>query len=303
MPLASTQKPVHVGLSISPSEDFRIASLPLFEAGEVDAIEWNMDLGWSAQGTPVWVRALLDAYGEAGRLHGHGVEFSLFSTPISERQERWLGHFAREVKTRSYVRISEHFGFISGGAFINGTVMPHPRSEAALRVGADRLKRLSELASMPVGLENLALAFSPRDVEEQPDFIDALLESNDGFLLLDLHNLFCQASNFGVDAHALLRRYPLHRVRELHLAGGELSYPASDPERRAFRRDSHVGFVPEEVFALLGEAIAQCPKLEAIFVEKSDHTLSRAAEMAQHVADFRRVRALVQTLGRGEVAP
>lgn len=299
MPEVRPSRPIHVGFSISASEDFRIATLPLFEAGEVDAIEWNVDLGWSWRGIPPWVEALLHAYGEAGRLHGHGVEFSLLSTPISPRQERWLAHFAQEMKSRPYVRISEHFGFITGGDFINGTVMPHPRSNAALRIGRDRLAKLSDIAAMPVGLENLALAFSPRDVEEQPDFMDALLEPRGGYLLLDLHNLFCQADNFRIAADVLLHRYPLHRVRELHLAGGELSYPKSDPEGRAFRRDSHVGFVPDEVFALLEEAIAHCPNLDAIFIEKTDHTLTRAADMEQHRADFLRVKEAVRRLGRG----
>ena len=295
-------RPIHVGLSISPSEDFRIASLPLFESGEVDAIEWNVDLGWSSRGIAPWVQALLDAYSEAGRLHGHGVEFSLFSTPLSSRQETWLSHFAREMKTRKYVRISEHFGFMTAAEFVNGTVMPHPRSDAALRIGCDRLARLSDLAEMPVGLENLALAFGLRDVEEQPDFIDALLAPHDGYLLLDLHNLFCQAVNFGIAPDVLMHRYPLHRVRELHLAGGELSYPKSDPEGRAFRRDSHVGHMPDEVFALIGEAIAHCPNLDAIFIEKSDNTLAQKADMERHVADFLRVKALVRDIGRGEIA-
>lgn len=295
-------RPIHVGLSISPSEDFRIASLPLFESGEVDAIEWNVDLGWSSRGIAPWVQALLDAYSEAGRLHGHGVEFSLFSTPLSSRQETWLAHFAREMKTRKYVRISEHFGFMTAGEFVNGTVMPHPRSDAALRIGCDRLARLSDLAEMPVGLENLALAFGQRDVEEQPDFINALLAPHDGYLLLDLHNLFCQAANFGIAPDVLLHRYPLHRVRELHLAGGELSYPKSDPEGRAFRRDSHVGHMPDEVFALIGEAIAHCPNLDAIFIEKSDNTLARKADMERHATDFLRVKALVRDLGHGEIA-
>ena len=296
----SASKPIHVGFSISPSEDFRLASLPLFENGEVEAIEWNLDLGWSSRGIVPWVQALLEAYGEAGRLHGHGVEFSLLSTPISPRQERWLAHFGREVKARPYQRISEHFGFITGGDFINGTVMPHPRSEAALAVGRDRLARLSGLAERPIGLENLALAFSRRDVDEQPDFIDALLEPDGGFLLLDLHNLFCQAANFGVDPDKLLHRYPLNRVRELHLAGGELSYPASDPEGRAFRRDSHVGFLPDEVLALLSEALVHCKNLETVFIEKTDQTLTHRAGMNQHVDDFRRVKERVRAAGRGE---
>lgn len=288
--------PVAVGLLVSASEDFRDASYPLFEEGIVDAIQWNLDMGWSSRGVPDWVAALLDAYEAAGRLHGHGVEFSLFSAPLSPRQERWLAHFERETRSRRYVRLSEHFGFMTAGDFIGGTVLPHPRTEAALRVGHARLALLSEIARQPVGLENLALAFSRRDVEEQPDFLDALLEPHGGHLLLDLHNLLCQAENFEIPPLELLHRYPLARVRELHLAGGELSHPVSDPRKRAFRRDSHMDHLPEGVFTLLAEALVSCPNLEALFFEHADGVLSRARDVAQLDSDFRRARELVRTL-------
>lgn len=284
---------VHVGLSLSPGEDFRLATLPLFERGIVDAVEWNVDMGWSAAGVAPWISALCEAYGEAGRLSGHGVEFSVLSATLAPRQHAWLARLREEVRVRRYARISEHFGFLTAGSFVNNTVMPLPRSEAALRVGRDRLARLSDAAGMAVGLENLALAFGPRDVAEQPDFLEDLLAPGDGSLLLDLHNLHCQAVNFDVAPDALLARYPLARVRELHVAGGELDHPRSDPRGRPFRRDSHVGDVPDEVHALLREALRRCPNLETVILERSDHTLHGDAEVARFVADFERLRAIV----------
>jgi D-arabinose 1-dehydrogenase-like Zn-dependent alcohol dehydrogenase/uncharacterized protein (UPF0276 family) len=291
---------VAVGLLLSATEDFRDASHPLFAEGIVDRLMWNLDLGWSSKGIPAWAAALLDVYGEAERLHGHGVELSLFSSPLTARQTRWLDRFAEEMRARRYQRVTEHIGFITAGPFENGTVFPHPRCHAALAVGRDRLARLSELAGMPVGLENLALALSRRDVDEQPDFLEALLAPTNGHLLLDLHNLLCQAENFEVDPIALLRSYPLHRVREIHLAGGEIDHPASDPRKRPFRRDSHMDHLPEGVFTLLDEALTRCPSLEAIFFEHADGVLARDEDQARFHDEFRRVRARVGAL-RGNV--
>lgn len=292
--------PVAVGLLVSATEDFRDASLPLFEEGLVDRLAWNLDMGWSSKGVPAWAAALLDAYEGAGRLHGHGVELSLLSTPLSKRQERWLARFEREMRERRYQRVTEHLGFITADPFENGTLIPHPRCDGAIAIGRDRLARLSELAGMPVGLENLALAFSQRDVEEQPEFLEALLAPHDGHLLLDLHNLLCQAENFELDPIALLHRYPLSRVRELHLAGGELDHPASDPRKRPFRRDSHMDHLPEGVFTLLDAVLVACPRLEAIFFEHADGVLSRAADQARLREDFLRVRMRVAA-ARGNV--
>ncbi|NJS15810.1 MAG: DUF692 domain-containing protein [Sphingopyxis sp.] len=38
--------------------------------------------------------------------------------------------------------------------------------------------------------------------------------------MLDLHNLYANAVNFGEDPHTLLRRLPLARVAMVHLSGG-----------------------------------------------------------------------------------
>jgi len=63
------------------SEDFREAALPLLDDGLVDALAWSIDLGWG-RAIPDWAEALLEAYGEAGRLYAHGVELSLLSWPL-----------------------------------------------------------------------------------------------------------------------------------------------------------------------------------------------------------------------------
>lgn len=286
-------KTMHVGLSLATAEDFRHAALPLFEEEIVDALEWNVDLGWTSQGIPTWAEMLLDAYSAEGRLYAHGVELSLLTAVLQPRQERWLACLAEEVKRRRYVHLSEHFGFMTAGAYVNGTPLPHPMSEAAIAVGRERIARLAEIAGVPIGLENLALAFSRRDVDEQPDFIEALLAPSGGFLLLDLHNLYCQAVNFEVAPEQLLERYPLSRVREIHVAGGAWSHPRSDGGR-PFRRDTHESDVPEEVFPLLERAIAACPRLEVVILERSDGSIRTAAEVARFRESFRRIRALVK---------
>ncbi len=205
-------RPVRVGLMLAAAEDFREAALPLFDEGIVEALEHSVDLGWGARGLPDWAELLLDAYGEAGRLYGHGVELSLFSARFEERQVRWLARLEREVATRRFVHFTEHFGVLTAGRFTNGTPLPHPYVPEVIAIARDRMERLRGIAKVPLGLENLALAFGRRDVEDQPAFLEELLAPGD-FLLLDVHNLYCQAFNFGLDPIALMERYPLARVR------------------------------------------------------------------------------------------
>jgi uncharacterized protein len=292
-------KPIRVGLMLAPAEDFREAALPLFEEGVVGAIEWSLDLGWGPNGIVDWAAALLGAYEEEGRLYAHGVEFSLLSAELEPRQRAWLGRLEREMKSREYVHLSEHYGWMTAGRFTNGTPLPHPKTDEAIALGRERIELLRAVAKVPVGLENLAFAFGERDVDDQPSFIDELLSPSDGFLLLDVHNLYCQAVNYDRDPIALMDRYPLARVRELHVAGGTTATTKSEPSK-PFRRDGHDGHVPEGVLPLVAHAVERCPDLEVVILEHTDHHLATDAALARYRNDFHALRAIVRDAGRHE---
>ena len=285
--------PLLCALSVMLDDDFRRAALPLLEAGEVDALEWSFDVGWSLPQLPPGLGELLDFFGERGRLLGHGVTFSPLSGAWHTRQADWLERLRGEVERRRYAHISEHFGFMTAGDFHQSAPLPVPRDPRTLEVGRDRLRRLAETARVPVGLENLAFAFGPRDVAEQGRFLDDLLQPVDGFLLLDLHNLYCQAHNFGVPGEGLMEGYPLDRVRELHVSGGSWSGSVLQPEAGRIRRDTHDDAVPEEVFRLLRHALAVCPNVQYVTLERLGGTISPDVGDEQYRDDFRRMRAMV----------
>lgn len=276
-----------------PCPDFLAASLPLFEAGEVDVLEWSFDTAWDDVALPEWMPDVLDDYAAGGRLLAHGVAFSLLSARWEPRQEEWLASLRRSFDRRAYAQLSEHFGFMTAEGFAFGAPMPVPYTDAALRIGRDRLRRLADAARMEVGLENLALAFSERDVRDQGPFLEALLESVSGFLVLDLHNVHCQAENFRIDPRAILESYPLARVRELHVSGG--SWSGVGEER--LRQDTHDDIVPGPVFELLPWAIERCPRLEHIILERLGGTFRGPGDEAQLAVDLRRIRAIA---GAGE---
>lgn len=283
-----------VGLSLMPDEDFRVAAYPLFAEGVVDAVEWTFDAGWAPAVVPGWAWEIVDFYAREGRLLGHGVGLSPLSGRWEPRQETWMACLAEELAQRRYVQLSEHFGFTTAAPFVQGPPLPVPFTDGALRVGRDRLARLADLAGdTPVGLENLALAFGPRDVQDQGAFLEALLAPTDGFVVLDLHNLYCQLANFGGDARAALARYPLARVRELHVSGGSWSYPATAAGAGPFRRDTHDEAVPAEVTALVPLALELCPNVRAVIFERLGGTIRTAGDAARMRADFHTLRRLV----------
>lgn len=269
-----------------PEDVFLQTTLPLFEAGVVDTVEWSFDMSWRA-GLPPWLDGLLTDYSSQGLLSGHGVSLS----PLSQhpRQDQWHDRFAVDVDRFAMTQVSEHFGFMAAGAFHRGPPMPIAFSPESVAIGQAHLSRLRAVSNCPVGLENLALAFSKQDVFDQGRFLHALLEPTDGFVVLDVHNLWCQAHNFDVDPADILATYPTDRVTECHISGGSWSV-AGD---RTIRRDTHDGDIPDQAFDLLELAIRACPNVHSVIVERIGHTLSDPSDQHQFRHDYNRVRDLV----------
>ncbi len=278
---------MQVGLSLMLDDAFRQTALPLFEAGVVDAIEYSFELGW-ARPRPSWADALLQHYGSAGRLWGHGVTFSPMSAESSEHHEQWLARVVQTCAGLELQGVSEHYGFMGSGGFDVGAPLPPPPLPEVAELGARTLGALATASGVAVGIENLALALSPQDVYAQPRLIAQVLDALDGYLVLDLHNLWCQAINFELDPLTLLERYPLHRARVVHMSGGSWSTHAST----RFRRDTHDGQVPEPVLTLLPEALVRCPQLEAVILEQLGPSLADPALAQGYREDFTRVREL-----------
>ncbi len=279
-------------LALNLQQPLLAASVPLLDVGEVAALEWSFDTV-GPEDVPDWFAQLLDAFAGAGRLVGHGVFFSLFTGRWLPGQWEWLGQLAQLARRYPFDHITEHFGFMTGADFHRGAPMGVPLTPATLRLGQDRMLRLQHAVQCPVGLENLAFAFSTDEVARQGDFLEQLLVPVNGFIILDVHNLYCQLHNFGVEAADLLARYPLHRVREIHLSGGSWEPATTDPLKN-IRRDTHNGAVPSEVFELLSSALPQCPNAKYVVLEQMGNSLHTVAAQAQFQMDFREMARRVE---------
>lgn len=270
-------------------EDFLAAALPLFSNDEVEILEWSPDIGW-ATAIPEWADELLNFFSSTHSLYGHGVNYSPLSADWTAVDTGWIENLERELEQRQFVHFSEHFGFSRLGELKQGAPLPVPHTAQAVAAGQFKLAKLANTTSRRIGLENLALAFSLSDVNEQGRFLDELLEPFNGFILLDLHNLYCQLENFGLSAEELLKTYSLHRVREIHISGGSWS----QAKNNKIRRDTHDNEVPDEVLALLPLVLAQCPNIEAVIFERLGGTMNTAEQQHRFRDDFRAIAKLIE---------
>ncbi len=281
------------GLSFIPDTRVLSSAFPLFRDQLVDAIEWAFDMPELMGEPDPTLVAVVNDYSEARALYAHSVRYAVCSAGIAEHHDQWRALLSSELAVRNYEHLTEHFGLMRGGDFHHGAPMPLPLTDELLEVTQENLKLLKSVFNGPVGIENLALAFNLDEVKRQGEFLFNLVQPIDGFILLDLHNIYCQAINFKCSAEEIVRTYPLERVREIHISGGSFADVEVDRSTTTLRCDTHDGPVPEEVFDLLDSVISRTPSLHLVVLEQLPHALQSEEQCQQFQCDFLRMRRIV----------
>jgi uncharacterized protein (UPF0276 family) len=196
----------------------------------------------------------------------HGVELSIGSAHgLNSAYLRMLDSFQKEWP---FAWHSEHLGFqtIAGdndATLEVGVPLPLPATVEAVELVAARRATIQQRYNVPFLLENPAHYFSdfPADPEigNEYGFLTAFTQRSGCYLLLDLHNLYCNAVNHRFDARAVIDTLPLDRVIEIHVAGGSW--------RDGFWMDAHDGRVPEPVWQLLEYVLPIAPNVAGVVFE------------------------------------
>jgi uncharacterized protein (UPF0276 family) len=208
----------------------------------------------------------------------HGVELSIGSAHgWNNAYLRMLDAFQREWP---FVWHSEHLGFQTIEAEDHSTLeigvpLPMPNTNEAAELVASRSTAILKRYGVPFLLENPAQYFSclPSDPEigGEAGLIHAVTEKSGCYLLLDLHNLYCNAINHKFDAYRVIDQMPLDRVIEIHIAGGSW--------RDDFWTDGHDGRVPEGVWELLEYTLPLVPNVAGVVFELlDDHAVRLGCE-------------------------
>jgi uncharacterized protein (UPF0276 family) len=242
---------------------------------EVVAEEWL--------GKPDRDRRALQSLAREIPLHVHGVSLGLASTvPVAARR---LDEFARLVNAVEPEAWSEHLAFVRGGGREIGHLAAPPRCDATTAGAAANLERARRAVGSRPLVENVAtLIDPPASDRDEAEWVSDVLDASDCGLLLDLHNLHANATNFGFDPFETLDRVPLARVGAIHIAGGRLAGRLID---------DHLHDVPDEVFALLEEVAARTPRPLTVILERD----GEYPTMTALLAELDRARAAVR-LGR-----
>lgn len=252
------------------------ATLPsnLYQSGLVGFVEVTPETlcRQRATGTSVQIELLPDRLATAQQTCAglpvvvHGVELSIGSAHgLNNAYLTMLDSFQKQWP---FVWHSEHLGFqtIAGdndSTLEIGVPLPMPATVEAVELVAERSATILKRYDVPFLLENPAHYFSelPTDPEigNEYRFLTAFTQKSGCYLLLDLHNLYCNAVNHHFDARDVISSLPMDRVIEIHVAGGSW--------RDGFWMDAHDGRVPEPVWELLEYVLPIAPNVAGVVFE------------------------------------
>lgn len=169
---------------------------------------------------------------------------------------------------------SDHLCFSAHDGKMLHDLLPLPWTTASAKRVAARVREVSQRLGRPMLVENISyylpLGSAPLD---EAAFVVEVLERADCGLLLDVNNVFVNASNHGFDAIEWLAKIPLDRVVQLHVAGHEFW----DDERQDLIIDTHGAPVRSEVDALLAWVVERTGALPVLL--ERDENIPPLAEL------------------------
>jgi uncharacterized protein (UPF0276 family) len=227
--------------------------------------------------------AQLTALRERYALSVHGVGLSIGSMQALDRAH--LLRLRTLCDRYAPASFSEHLAWSSHDGVYFNDLLPLPYTEATLGQVADHVDEVQTVLGRQMLLENPStyLSFAESTIPEV-DFLAELSRRTGCGLLLDINNVFVSATNHGTPPLAYLDRFPLDRVREIHLGGHDED---TDDAGAPLLIDSHRLPVAGEVWTLYRQVIARTGAIPTLIEWDNDvpdwPTLRAEAIAAQHI--------------------
>ena len=259
MAVQASTRPLGLGIGWRP--ELALAISRRTDLGFVEVIAENMP----AHGPLPRPIELLIAAGV--RVVPHGVSLSLGGADRPDPDR--LAHVAAVARRCNAPLWSEHVAFVRAGPGSTGPhaeaghLLPVSRTRRSLDVLVDNVRRATDAVGLPLALENISTLFAWPGAElAEAEFLTELLDRTGSRLLLDLSNVYANATNgVGDDPLRLLAGLPLDRLAYCHVGGGTTV--------DGIYHDTHADAVPAEAITLL-RALATRVTVPGAMLERDD---------------------------------
>ena len=222
-----------------------------------DIIETEPNIGWVEVHPENYFcggihRHFLDTIANDYPISLHGVGLSLGSDePVSKSH---LKQFKELIDRYKPFNISDHVAWsASGNAHLND-LLPLPYTAETLNKLTDNIKQTQDHFGRAILVENPStyIAFKDNDMSEQ-DFMNALCDKAECFMLLDINNIYVQSHNHGLNPYEYINTIEAKYVREMHLSG-HIERTAGE---HTILVDTHNQEVCDDVWTLYEHAVGQ----------------------------------------------
>ena len=231
----------------------------------------------------------LRSLGRSLPLRVHGVALGMASaSPVEQDRVERLAHVIDRVEPEAW---SEHLAFVRSCGVEIGHLAAPPRNESTVDGCVRNVARARSVIGAPPLVENIAtLIEPPASDRDEATWVTEIAVGAGVNLLLDVHNLHANATNFGFSPLDYLAQIPIERVAEVHVSGGEMSSLGLDVAPRLV--DDHRHDPPAAVYALVEALAARAARPLTVVIERDD----RFPPMSVLVEQIGQVRA---ALARG----
>ena len=213
----------------------------------------------------------------------HGISLSIGTVaPLNDHYMQATRKFLEENELTVF---SEHCAFHSVDGNDLTMFLPMPFEEASVQWIKNNYFAVRRFLDRPFALENVTYHFPiPSGSLSEAAFLKRITEETDCTLLLDITNVFNNASNHDYDPYKFFDALPMERVSQMHLAGGHQT-----PDGKW--EDSHSRPVMEPVWPLFEEAVKRSPQCEIVILERD----SKLQPFEEVMEDIRKAREIFYT--------
>lgn len=234
----------------------------------------------------------------------HGVSMGLATcAPVPQHRLDAMARLVHHVEPESW---SEHLAFVRAGGHEIGHMAAPPRTSENIDATLTNIERARAVVGSVPHLENIATLIDPPcSTMSECAWLTQIVTRSGAGMLLDLHNLYANAMNFGRDPAQDMLNLPLDSVRSVHLSGGhwiaEPSMPAGQTGALTARQrllDDHIHDPPQAVYELLTLLAQHCTQALDVIIERDghypafDHLLEQVAQARSALMVGRRQRQL-----------
>src|SRR5215475_14209186 len=181
-----------------------------------DALEITVD--HCLAGSKTLRSAIFDLVGRIP-LTAHGVGLSLGTDAPLDLA--YLDRVAEVVERLRAPAYSEHLAFTRVPGRETAALLPLPKTEAVAESIIAKVRTVQSRVPFPFLLENITYVFEwPDSKLSDAEFLNLICRETGAGLLLDVENVYLNATNHGFNPHAFIDALRPGLVREVHMAGG-----------------------------------------------------------------------------------